>query len=296
MPDPSTTPPAPVPGPLAGFRVVTIAGNVPGPVAASRLCDLGASVTKVEPPTGDPLDRTFRSYYLELLGAQDVLTLDLKTEDGLAELHEMLSDADVLITSHRRSALERLGLRWAALRDRHPRLSQVAIVGQRAPDDDVPGHDLTYQAVTGLLAGRPGEEPRMPTALIADLTGAERAVTEAVAAILQRERTGHGSYREVALCDAAEAMAGPLRHGLTGPRGVLGGSSAAYRIYPAATGHVACAALEAHFFDRLVELLGVDRTADALGAAFQERTADEWQLWGREHNLPLVAVVTNRGA
>ena len=281
-------------GPLAGVRVVTIAINLPGPAAASRLSALGATVTKVEPPAGDFLAHGFPRYYDELLGEQAVVTLDLKSPEGLAKLHELLSEADVLITSHRTSALRRLGLGWEELHPRHPRLSQVAIAGHRAPHDEVPGHDLTYQAVNGLLAGPPGEEPRMPVILVADLTGAERAATEAVAAVLHRDRTGEGSFREVALSDAAETMAAPLRHGLTGPQGVLGGTSPAYRIYATAEGHLACAALEPHFFSRLTQLLGVSGSNEELEGAFKERTARDWEAWGAEHDVPLAAILTNK--
>jgi crotonobetainyl-CoA:carnitine CoA-transferase CaiB-like acyl-CoA transferase len=281
-------------GPLAGIRVVSIATNLPGPVAASRLSSLGAAVTKVEPPAGDPLALAVRGYYDALVGTQTVVTLDLKSDDGRAHLRTLLGEADVLLTSHRPAALHRLGLGWARLHDRHPRLSQVAIVGRPAPDDDVPGHDLTYQASAGLLAGGPDEEPRMPVALVADLTGAERAATEALAALLERDRTGVGSYREVALSDAADAMAAPLRHRLTGPLGPLGGSLPGYRIYAAADGYVACAALEPHFFTRLTRLLGVDGTTEDLEAAFQQRTVRDWQDWGAEHDVPLAAVVTDR--
>jgi crotonobetainyl-CoA:carnitine CoA-transferase CaiB-like acyl-CoA transferase len=274
-------------------RVVSIAINLPGPTAASRLSALGATVTKVEPPAGDFLAHGSRRYYDELLGEQVVVTLDLKSPEGLAELHELLGQADVLITSHRTSALRRLGLGWEELSTHHPRLSQVAIVGDPAPHDDVPGHDLTYQAVNGLLAGPPGEEPRMPVVLVADLAGAERAATEAVAAVLHRDRTGKGTFCEVALSEVARSMAAPLRHGLTGPHGVLGGARPAYRIYAAAEGHVACAALEPHFFTRLTQLLRVSGSSEELEAAFRKRSARDWEAWGAEHQVPLAAVLTN---
>jgi alpha-methylacyl-CoA racemase len=278
-------------GPLAGVRVVSIAVNIPGPVAAARLAALGAAVTKVEPPAGDPLQHAAPGYYEELVGGQDVTALDLKTDDGLTALHDLLASADLFLTAHRTSALGRLGLGWDELHARHPRLSQVAIVGHPAPDDHLPGHDLTYQATTGTLAGAPGEAPRMPTVLVADLGGAERASTEALATLVERGRTGIGTYREVPLSVAAEVMAGPVRHGMTTPRGPLGGAHPAYGLYAAREGHVACAALEPHFFRRLCELLGVTGSRAELEAAFATRTATQWQRWAIEHDLPVTAVV-----
>jgi crotonobetainyl-CoA:carnitine CoA-transferase CaiB-like acyl-CoA transferase len=276
---------------LAGVRVVSIAVNIPGPAAASRLSALGASVTKVEPPTGDPLAQAFPGYYTELLGEQEVARLNLKAEEGRAQLHALLADSDLLLTSHRGSALARLELEWPVLHTRHPRLSQVALVGHPAPEADRPGHDLTYQAAQGLLTTGRDEHPRLPTVLVADLVGAERAATEALAALVERGRTGEGTYREVALSVAAAVMAAPLRHGLTRPGGALGGALPAYRIYAAREGHVACAALEPHFFARLCELLGVDGSHHELEAVFGIRSASEWEAWAREHDLPLVAVV-----
>jgi alpha-methylacyl-CoA racemase len=270
--------------------VVSIAVNLPGPVAAARLASLGASVTKVEPPTGDPLALVCRPWYDELVRGQTVHTLDLKEEAGRARLHELLGSADLMITSHRAAGLERLGLGWADLQARHPRLCHVAIVGQPAPDDGLPGHDLTYQAAHGLLEPRPGETPEMPAVLVADLGGAERAATEALAALVHRSRTGQASRREVALTSAAAAMAAPLRHGLTTAGGLLGGALPAYGIYPAAVGHVALAALEPHFFARLTALLGVSGTRAELEAAFATRSAAEWEEWARAQDLPLTAV------
>lgn len=278
-------------GPLSGVRVVSIAVNLPGPVAASRFASLGAAVTKVEPPTGDPLGVYARDYYDELVAGQDVHVLDLKDADGVAQLHDVLAGADILLTSHRTSALRRLGLDWEALHDRHPRLAQVAIVGHPSPDDDVAGHDLTYQAVNGMLAhGQDG--PVMPSVLVADLTGAERAVTAGLGALVQRHTTGVGSHHEVALADAAEAMAAPLRHGLTTATGLLGGTLPAYGIYATTDGHIALAALEPHFFTRVMDLLEVDGTRGSLESAFSTRTTTEWEMWATEHDVPLAGVTT----
>lgn len=265
--------------------MVSVAVNLPGPVAAARLAALGADVVKVEPPGGDPLQHVAPAYYAELVAGQDVRTLDLKGDAGRDILDGLLRDADVFLTSSRSAALERLGLGWRDLHRRHPRLSQVAIVGSPPPDDDLPGHDLVYQAAAGLLV-----PPLMPTVLVADLAGAERAVSEALAAVLGRAGTGVGRFCEVSLAVAAQAMAGPLRHGLTTPGGPLGGGLTAYRIYPAADGHVALASLEPHFHARLLALLDVPDSREELERAFRSRPAAAWQEWAREHDMPLAAV------
>lgn len=271
--------------PLHGVRVVTIAVNLPGPVAAARLAALGAHVTKVEPPTGDPARWVSDEWYRTLSSRQDVVTLDLKADDGMAALHALLSEAQVLLTSHRPSALARLGLSWADLTARHPRLSQVAIVGQAGDLAERPGHDLTYQAESGLLSG-----PEMPRSLLADLGGAERAVTAVLAAALDLHLHGQVSYTEVALESVAHDLAAPYRLGVTQPDGLLGGALPAYGIYATADGHIALAALEPHFQARLSEALGRTLTRAALEDVFAQRTSAEWQAWADAHDIPLAAI------
>ena len=270
--------------PLGGIQVVSLALNVPGPAAAARLCRLGAAVAKVEPPGGDPLASGCPVWYEELCAGQEVVRLDLKDADGRASLDGLLEAADVLLTSSRPAALARLGLSWPDLHVRFPRLVQVAIIGQAAPRQDVPGHDLTYLASVGLLT-----PPQMPSTLLADLAGAERAVSAALALLYARER-GHGAgYVEVALAEVAATFAAPLRHGVTAADGFLGGGFAGYGLYPAREGWIAVAALEPHFWRRLTEELEAS-DAQGLARVFPTQTARYWEAWGAAHDLPLVAV------
>jgi alpha-methylacyl-CoA racemase len=276
----------PGPRPLRGVRVVTLAVNVPGPVAAARLHDLGAAVTKVEPPSGDPLAEMARAWYDELARGQRVIRFDLKAPEGWARLEEVLAESDLLLTSSRPASLARLGLAWDDLRARHPRLSQVAITGHPPPREDRAGHDLTYQAALGLV-----EPPALPRTLLADLASAERAVSAALALLLERARDGVGRYAAVSLEEAAEVFAAPLRHGLTRPGGLLGGGAEIYGLYRAREGWVAVAALEPQFRRRLAEALGLDGLSRAaLESSLLARTAEEWEAWATEHDLPIAAV------
>jgi crotonobetainyl-CoA:carnitine CoA-transferase CaiB-like acyl-CoA transferase len=271
--------------PLDGMRVVTLAVNLPGPLACARLHALGAAVTKVEPPSGDPLAAFAPGWYRELADGQRIVTADLKDADGRSALDALLADADLLVTATRPAALERLGLGWTELHARHPRLCQVAITGYAPPDEDRPGHDLTYAAAAGLVAA-----PEMPRTLVADLAAAERAVSTALALLLARGRDGEGRFATVALAEVAEEFAAPLRHELTMPGGVLGGGLPLYGLYRTKDGWIALAALEPRFAQRLAAELYVALDRPSLEAAFARRTAAEWEAWAEARDLPIAAV------
>lgn len=280
--------------PLQDIRILTIALNVPGPVAIARLRDLGAAVVKIEPPGGDPLSQASPEWYASLHEGVEVRRVDLKTAEGSAYLASALAESDLLLTSQRPAALKRLGLEWPKLAKRYLRLSQVAIIGYPAPDENKAGHDLTYLAELGLL-----EPPKLPLTLSADLTGSEMAVSSALALLLSSARSRSSGrilsaeerYAEVSLAAAAAACARPLRHGLTGSEGLLGGRFPGYNLYKALEGWVAVAALEPHFLARLVDALDIrDVSTEALAEAFMARPAADWELWAAGRDIPLVAV------
>jgi len=271
--------------PLHHLRVLSLAVNLPGPFAAARLRDLGAAVVKVEPPEGDPLQHARADWYRVLHERVEVHRLDLKDEGARLRIAQWLAESDLLLTAMRPGTLARLGLSWPELHSRYPRLVQVAIVGHASPEEDRPGHDLTYQAQCGLLT-----PPQLPRAMIADIAGAQEAVNAALALLLARERGQDAHYQEVSLAGAAQRFAEPLRHGLTAPGGELGGGLPLYGLYEAAEGWIALAALEPHFARRLCEELGLPAPErSSLASIFRTRTARQWEEWAVERDLPLVA-------
>ena len=127
-----------------------------------RLRAMGANCTKAEPPApkgmpagtpGDPMGQYNPKAYSTLHAGVKVISIDLKTDKGQGSLHKALATTDVLLTSFRPSALDKLGLGWKALHKRHPALSLVAIVGAPGARAEEPGHDLTYLADNGLVTG-----------------------------------------------------------------------------------------------------------------------------------------------
>jgi alpha-methylacyl-CoA racemase len=291
---------------LDGIRIVLFALNLPGPAAAARLAERGAHVIKFEPLTGEPFAEMHRGWYEAMHTHIETRRVDLKTESGRGEMARELASADVLITAFRHASLTRLGLDNASLRKTYPRLCHVAIVGHGDSLADVAGHDLTYQASSGLLRGSSAESlPPMPATLLADLVGVERAIASVYALLFAREREHTSLYAEIALADGAHDFALPARLGLTTASGFLGGANPFYAMYATTNGVVALAALEEKFWRALVALLP-DELPDAAGLAaltpasaelssvlqrlFAKRSAAEWEEWGRKHDIPLARV------
>ena len=249
--------------PLRGVRILSLALNLPGPAALLRCQRLGAACTKLEPlpPEGhvsaDPMALYSPPAYAAMHEQVRVLQAHLKTDDGQALLQAELERADVLITSFRPSALAKLGLSWEALQARYPQLSMVRIVGAPGARAEEPGHDLTYLADVGLVTGT-----ALPPTLYADMGGALMASEAVLQVQLARAASGQGACIDIALSDAAAWLAQPRDWGLTLPAGDVGGAHAGYRVYACVDGRVAVAALEPHFFARLISAAGLPPGTD----------------------------------
>jgi crotonobetainyl-CoA:carnitine CoA-transferase CaiB-like acyl-CoA transferase len=280
--------------PLAGVRVLSLALNLPGPAALLRCRNMGATCTKLEPPAGDPMALYNKTAYAALHEGVSVEVADLKSEAGQQRLHAALAQTDVLLTSFRPSALGKLKLDRASLQQRHPSLSQVAIIGAPGERAEEPGHDLTYLAESGLVTGT-----ELPPTLYADMGGALLASEAVLQATLHARASpgASGLYLEVALNASADWLALPRTWGLTRPDGAVGGAHAGYRVYPCADGRVAIAALEPHFAARLCEVAGASSTDmaaaathEAIAAWVRTRTRAELDAMARERDVPLLTL------
>lgn len=259
--------------PLQGIRVLSLALNLPGPAALMRCHHMGAQCSKLEPttpnglPSADPMHTYSPDAYAQLHEGITVLQANLKTEQGQALLHAQLEHTDVLLTSFRPSALEKLGMGWSDLQIRHPHLNMVRIFGSIAQGEaNHAGHDLTYQAEAGLLDG-----DHIPASLFADMSGAVIASEALLQTLLMRAQTGKGHCIDVGLAQAAQWLALPRQWQMTTPQGDVGGAHAGYRIYRCQDGWVALSALEPHFAQRLGHAAGL---SDCSGSLSEMRAAE----------------------
>lgn len=285
---------------LHGVRILSLALNLPGPAALMRCRALGATCTKLEPPAGDPMGRYSPAAYADLHQGVRVVSADLKSAEGQRRLHAELARSDVLLTSFRPSAIEKLGLGWQALHARYPALCQVAIVGAAGARAEEPGHDLSYMADNDLVTGL-----HLPPTLYADMGGSLMASEAVLKCVLHQSERYAGSgdphprglLVEVPLADAAAYLGLPRYWGLTRPDGTVGGAHAGYRVYACRDGRVAVAALEPHFAAALADAAGLaasdlgtmvdPATHTALAAFFATRTRAQLDRLARERDIPL---------
>jgi crotonobetainyl-CoA:carnitine CoA-transferase CaiB-like acyl-CoA transferase len=279
--------------PLSGVRVLDFTIWRPGPYATQLLCELGADVLKVEPPTGDPM-RSYPGLFAALNAGKRGIALDLKDGDARAEALALAAEADVVVESYRPGVAERLGISAAAVRAVQPDVVYCSVsgMGQTGPLAQAPGHDLNYMAWAGALAPD-GELPRVPAIPVADLSGGMAAALSVCAALVGRARGGAGGERiDVAIGDVLATWTGAVVPEASGvdpaARQVPG-----YGLFETADGHhVALGVLtEDHFWRSLCAALGlepgtgelsfVDRMArtdelhSSIGAAVRQRPRDE---------------------
>ena len=280
---------------LRGVRIVSLALNLPGPAALMRLVQMGASCTKVNPPAGDPMAQYTPGGYDTLHKGVKQITCDLKDAKGQQALHALLAKTDVLLTSFRPSALNKLGLGWKALHQQYPGLSCVSVVGAPGALAEIPGHDLTYQAEVDLVPGM-----QLPASLFADMGGAMMASEAVLKATLTQRTSGKGSFHEVALSDAAAWLALPRHWGMTLPKGAVGGAHAGYKMYACKNGRVAVAALEPHFAKSLCDAAGIEvknvnalfakKTHDAVAAFLASKTRHQLDKLATDKDIPMMTL------
>jgi alpha-methylacyl-CoA racemase len=290
-------------GPLAGLKIVEMAGIGPAPMCAMLLADLGATVLRVDrrEPSGLGLPNATR--FSVLHRSRHAIAVDLKHPGGVDLVLRLVGEADALIEGFRPGVMERLGLGPEPCLKRNPRLiyGRMTGWGQDGPLSHASGHDLNYIALAGVLhaIGRAGQPPTPPLNLVGDFGGGALYLALGVTAgIIEAQRSGKGQVVDAAMVDGAASLAAMfwgLRAAghLSQTRGenVLDSGAFFYDVYECKDGkYVSLAAIEDKFLAEFLRLMEIDprdmpakmdkhRWPEAkakLAERFKTRTRDEW--------------------
>jgi alpha-methylacyl-CoA racemase len=295
---------------LDGIRILDLSRLLPGPYLTMVLADLGADVVKIEDPkVGDymrafpPAKAGISGRFLAVNRGKRSLTLDLKEARARDAFLRMVERADVVVESFRPGVIDKLGLGYATLAARNPRivLCSISGYGQTGPYVHRAGHDLNYIGLGGVLAmgaEKAGAMPAMPGVQIADLAGgALWSATGILAALVGRERTGTGAHLDISMTEGAMALLaaelGNLDCGARPTRGTetLNGGLACYSVYRTADDrYLSVGALEPKFWVAFNTAIGrkpdvteiiapPPRQAEVraeIQAILLTRTRDEW--------------------
>jgi alpha-methylacyl-CoA racemase len=291
-------------GPLAGFRIVEMAGIGPAPFAATLLADMGAEVIRVDRREAADLGLPGREPRFDVLHrGRRSLAVDVKSEAGREVVRRLATKADALIEGFRPGVMERLGLGPDILLKANPRLvfGRMTGFGQDGPMAQAAGHDIDYIALAGALhaIGRK-EGPVPPLNLVGDFGGGGMFLAfGVVCGLLEAKKSGKGQVVDAAMVDgAAYLMAGIYGLFSQGSwldqRGAnfIDGGAPYYDVYATRDGKwLAVGAIETRFYEELIEKLGLagkdlpkqhDRKRwpelkERIAAAIATRTRDEWE-------------------
>lgn len=291
-------------GPLAGVRIVEIAGIGPGPFCGMMLADHGAEVIRVERPGGAQSGPATRASKDPLVRSRRTIVVDMKMPEGVAVVRDLCRTADGLIEGFRPGVMERLGLGPDALLADNPKLvyGRMTGWGQTGPYAQAAGHDINYIALAGALHayGRAGEKPTPPINMVGDFGGGGMMLAFGmVAAILSARGTGRGQVIDCAMTDGAALLMSMIwgfrAMGMwRDERGVnlLDTGAHFYDTYECSDGRfVSIGSIEPQFYAELRRLAGLtedpdfDRQMDPtawgplkakLTELFRSKTRDEW--------------------
>jgi len=290
-------------GPLAGIKVLEVAGIGPGPFCGMMLADMGADIVRIDradrvrggdpaKPPADVLARGRRS-----------LAIDLKQAEGVEVVLRLVEQADVIIEGFRPGVMERLGLGPDVCLERNPRLiyGRMTGWGQEGPMAHAAGHDINYIALAGALEpiGRKGEKPLPPLNLVGDFGGGGMLLAFGIAsALVERAASGKGQVVDAAMVDGAATLMG-MFHSMAAigvwneERGtnLLDTGAHFYDTYETSDGkYVSIGSIEPQFYAELLEKVGLageelpaqmDKSGwEGLKIRFEEifkaKTRDEW--------------------
>jgi crotonobetainyl-CoA:carnitine CoA-transferase CaiB-like acyl-CoA transferase len=303
---------------LENIRVVDLSRYAPGPYCTMLMADLGAEVIVVEEPPsmGRSVDRemgTSDRYkaFLPMGRNKRSITLDLRNEQQREVVFRLVDRADVVVEGFRPGVATRLGVDYAAVSRRNPRIIYCSITGygQNGPYAQFGGHDLNYVSLTGILGsiGWPGQPPAIPLNIIGDFAAGGLFPAFAIlAAVIARQQTGRGQFIDMAMTDGVMSLAclaiGDYFSSGTPPspgKYYLNGALPCYNVYETADGKwLSLAPMEPWFWKKLCTLLGCEQYAGDqfnsekspeifafLRQRFKEKTRDQWFTELKAHDV-----------
>jgi crotonobetainyl-CoA:carnitine CoA-transferase CaiB-like acyl-CoA transferase len=266
---------------LGRLKVLDVTQVLAGPFCGQLLADMGADVTKIEPPgTGDQsraalgfrMTGTDTAAFLAVNRNKKSVTLNLKTDEGREIFYRLVRDADVVIENFRPGVAARLGIDYETLRDVNPRIicASISGYGQTGPYADRPAHDLIAQGVAGLMSvtGEVGGPPAKVGISIADLSAGLFCAFGILAACVAREDTGQGQYVDTSIFEAPIALSVFESTELWGlgrvprPLGSTNRTAAPNQAFRARGGYLNICAANQRLWARLCAVLGRDDLTD----------------------------------
>ncbi|MBX6387755.1 MAG: CoA transferase [Frankia sp.] len=290
-------------GPLAGLRVIELAGLGALPYGTLKLADLGADVIRVHRVTEVPAEPTPGRYSAFDRGHRSI-AVDLRNPDGVEVVRSLAASADVFVEGFRPGVCERLGIGPDDLMARNRRLvyGRVTGWGQDGPLAHSAGHSLNYEAITGAVGSiGPRHGPPVPLLMVlGDFAGGGlHLALGVVAAVLEARTSGRGQVVDVAMSDGVASLFAPLqamaRSGMHSPdigTNFFDGGSPVYNVYETADGqYVTIAPIEPRFYAELLDRLGLDPATlperddreqwpaliEIFAEVFRRRTRAEWE-------------------
>jgi crotonobetainyl-CoA:carnitine CoA-transferase CaiB-like acyl-CoA transferase len=265
-------------GLLSGARILDLSHMLAGPFGSMMLGDLGAEVIKIEPIDGDPMRQmgphffgTESAYYLCGNRSKKSLSLNLQSERGRAIFYELVKVSDVVYDNFRPGVLQKLEIDYPRLKRINPRIIVCSIsgFGQTGPYRDRPAFDIAIQGLSGAMSitGN-GDEPARMGVAMGDLAGGMYAAYAVAAALYQREKTGEGSYIDIALLDSLTALltyvAQYYFHDgvVPGPQGTEHMSVVPYQSFKTKDGSLVVAAFTEKFWQGLCRALDLSHLID----------------------------------
>lgn len=201
--------------PLEGIRIVDLTNLLPGPFSTKILTELGAEVIKIERPiTGDPVRAMIPGLFEAMNRGKKSVALDFKNTNDKETLKKLIEKSDVLIEGFRPGVMKKLGFGADDVEKINSKIIYCSIsgYGQTGPYKDLPGHDVNYLAVSGVMSisGNPKEGPEATGGVqVADLASSMFAVISILAALQKRSRTGKGTFIDVSMTECALSLMGP---------------------------------------------------------------------------------------